>query len=342
MDMVASPISTGTPSLSTSPTTAGTTARTSIIAEFGLLDDNTYDDMSSSADSSTLETDASFKSPMWHRAVDHRFSVPQPRLSSQRTTPKGTLRNSMATINQSSHLTIQEQLQLHQAEKSVYITPGELTPRLSRRGSYNDKQENTLDTESSLELSLKLTTETTIVSTEVESTESELDEGSSVRLSQLTLDQLMEERQKIAMEILDTERTYVERLTILLEQFRDPLVAKVGKPDQILTDAAIQEIFKHLEPILHFHRELLQRLESRINVPSWNPVQGCLGDIFIRLAPYLKIYTMYLGNCSHAMGRVSAHMGASPAFVRFLKVRTCYVCVKQISLTSHIIFIIGS
>ncbi|KAI8058079.1 Dbl homology domain-containing protein [Syncephalis plumigaleata] len=129
----------------------------------------------------------------------------------------------------------------------------------------------------------------------------------------------MEERQKIAMEILDTERTYVERLTILLEQFRDPLAAKVGKPGQILTDAAIQEIFKHLEPILHFHRELLQRLESRINVPSWNPVQGCLGDIFIRLAPYLKIYTMYLGNCSHAMGRVSAHMGASPAFVRFLK-----------------------
>ncbi|RKP10209.1 Dbl homology domain-containing protein [Thamnocephalis sphaerospora] len=129
----------------------------------------------------------------------------------------------------------------------------------------------------------------------------------------------MEQRQNIALEILETERTYVSRLTFLLEQFRDPLLKIVDTPARILTAHDIKEIFQHLDAILKFHRELLQRLESRINVASWNPVQGCLGDIFLLLAPYFKIYNLYLGNCTHAMERVSAHMGASPAFVLFLR-----------------------
>jgi len=109
------------------------------------------------------------------------------------------------------------------------------------------------------------------------------------------------QRRKCLSEIVKSERTYVTSLEVLVEHLKRPLDQSVtiSRQDTL-------SLFSNVELILGVNRVLLKGLEERIahaGSPTFsdNPLAdpqkaGCIGDIFLRLAPFLKLYTQYVNN----------------------------------------------
>jgi len=118
-----------------------------------------------------------------------------------------------------------------------------------------------------------------------------------------------EHRDRVAHEILDTERTYIKQLECASEEFLIPLRAQ-----KILTADEIQALFSSLELIRDFNRTLLKDLECRIE--NWH-AQQCIGDVFLTLAPFLKMYSQYCANFNRATETIIALRQNNREFVRF-------------------------
>lgn len=123
-------------------------------------------------------------------------------------------------------------------------------------------------------------------------------------------------------ELLSTEVTYVENLNIVVKVFIQPL-----KKDSILTQEELNKIFSNIETILNFNACMLVRLEERIS--NWS-VHQCLGDIFLELVPYLKMYSNYISNYKQAIETLQELRNTKPKFRAFLEVRK-----KKFGLNSY-------
>ena len=91
-------------------------------------------------------------------------------------------------------------------------------------------------------------------------------------------------RTYIVEEILETERTYVNGLNGLLQEFDKPL-ARVIKPEETRT------IFSNIHALLGMHKLLLDNLQDRMN--KWSE-QQVIGDVLAQLIPFLKMYSTYI------------------------------------------------
>lgn len=161
---------------------------------------------------------------------------------------------------------------------------------------------------------------------------------------------LMAHRQRSARELLDTERSFVASLTLIDQEYYQPLLASLGKgkaaaspnaPPPILSRKSVADIFSNFYDILQLSRELLSQLEERLQVaPSqalapdslasqiraetsakmkWNPAVDCIGDILATLAPFLKMYSLFVKNFSSALQRIESEQKTNEAFAKFLK-----------------------
>ncbi|KAL9960565.1 hypothetical protein ACROYT_G034040 [Oculina patagonica] len=113
----------------------------------------------------------------------------------------------------------------------------------------------------------------------------------------------------IAMEILTTERAYVRRLHLLDQvfylQINNKCCAKGILPLEVLND-----IFSNIQAIHQLHRDfLLPKLEARMK--EWG-TNNQIGDILKGLAPFLKMYTLYVGNFDKATETLSLWTKKSP------------------------------
>ncbi|KAJ9079287.1 hypothetical protein DSO57_1037002 [Entomophthora muscae] len=125
----------------------------------------------------------------------------------------------------------------------------------------------------------------------------------------------------IALEILQTERTYVAGLELIERVFYRPLVEASKSASPILDTKRISDIFANLMGILTVNREFLSQLELRLEGGDtpWSPEKGLVGDIFCQMAPYFRMYSLYVKNFNSALSVISDQMGKSPAFASFLK-----------------------
>ncbi|XP_063784941.1 FYVE, RhoGEF and PH domain-containing protein 4 isoform X2 [Pseudophryne corroboree] len=113
----------------------------------------------------------------------------------------------------------------------------------------------------------------------------------------------------IANELLQTERAYVSRLE-LLETFNKALETE-AKKGSFPVDVP-NKIFSNISSIHSFHSSfLLPALEERMN--EWS-VSPRIGDIFQKLAPFLKMYAEYVKNFDNAMETVKTWMDRSAQF----------------------------
>jgi len=88
-------------------------------------------------------------------------------------------------------------------------------------------------------------------------------------------------------EIFSTEKTYVSQLDDIVNAVMKPLLNLTGTPKQVLEAKDIRMIFSNVEMILGVNKRLLQTLEERVS--GWSPAAK-LGDIFLKVAPFLKLY----------------------------------------------------
>lgn len=89
------------------------------------------------------------------------------------------------------------------------------------------------------------------------------------------------------------------------------------KIDPILTSDEIGVVFSNIVTIYEFNQKLLASLQERILRWSYNQK---IGDIFLELAPFLRIYTTYCNNYEISTVHVEKLKKTKPAFANFLSV----------------------
>ncbi|CAB4385865.1 hypothetical protein RhiirA5_361397 [Rhizophagus irregularis] len=147
----------------------------------------------------------------------------------------------------------------------------------------------------------------------------------------MSLNSLMQKRFNIAFEILTTERHYVDCLQLVQRLFLDPLTKSLSSANPILSKKSINEIFANLPELINVNTELLRRLDERIAITIddkpiedsedkfWNPEDGCLGDVFLNMAPFFKMYSIYVKNFNSALSVIDVQLRDNPTFSAFLR-----------------------
>eukprot|EP00026_Physarum_polycephalum_P003053 Phypoly_transcript_03062.p1 GENE.Phypoly_transcript_03062~~Phypoly_transcript_03062.p1 ORF type:complete len:830 (+),score=140.31 Phypoly_transcript_03062:3-2492(+) len=120
-------------------------------------------------------------------------------------------------------------------------------------------------------------------------------------------------RSLCAGEILQTEENFVSRLELLKKLYIIPL-----QTDRILTVEEINSIFSNVELILSLNRALLTDLKELMH--DWEDTKS-VGEIFVKIIPFLKIYTEYVNNHDAALGIID-HLTAKNADFRNFVERT--------------------
>lgn len=104
-------------------------------------------------------------------------------------------------------------------------------------------------------------------------------------------------RNNIIRDIIKTEDTYIQGLTTLVNVFLTPLRTNKKK---LLPEKDVKIIFSNAEQILSINKELFSALQEAMN--SWP--RSKIGEVFMRMAPYLKVYTTYINNFDLAANTV--------------------------------------
>ncbi|CAG8437673.1 9044_t:CDS:2 [Rhizophagus irregularis] len=126
-------------------------------------------------------------------------------------------------------------------------------------------------------------------------------------------------REAAVNEILTTELTYVDGLRKLVRIYLLPMRQRsankiLSKP--IATIEEISTIFGNVEQLLKLHEQLLKSLEERkIN---WSPTRH-ISDIFLKNAPYLKMYAIYFKSFPQAIATMERLSKESKEFKKFLQ-----------------------
>ncbi|EGG24396.1 pleckstrin domain-containing protein [Cavenderia fasciculata] len=110
----------------------------------------------------------------------------------------------------------------------------------------------------------------------------------------------IERRNKCVLEIIETERTYVNSLNIIMNQFLAPL--QTIRKD-LLSQSEISSIFSNCSSLQGIHQELLESLEKKWK--NWDHHQSTIADSFQPLIPYLKLYIQYINNFNNAINTLN-------------------------------------
>jgi len=119
-------------------------------------------------------------------------------------------------------------------------------------------------------------------------------------------------RDKIAEEILSTERKYVNAMGVCIRVFLEPLETQ----KKLITQDEIRFIFSDIRPIHFFNTKLAEDLAERLG--NWSPTQ-CIGDIFLKLMEFMKVYKLYVQNYSRSLTLLDKLQRKNPKFSKFLE-----------------------
>ncbi|XP_013379576.1 FYVE, RhoGEF and PH domain-containing protein 2-like isoform X2 [Lingula anatina] len=120
---------------------------------------------------------------------------------------------------------------------------------------------------------------------------------------------------KIAMELLTTERAYVQRLRLVHQVFHFRVLTENHK-HQMFPDDVLGKMFSNIQSLYQFHADfMLPQLEERMS--KWGEIQK-LGDLLKGLAPFLKLYSDYVKNFDNAMQTINFWRERSPKFAEII------------------------
>jgi hypothetical protein len=91
-------------------------------------------------------------------------------------------------------------------------------------------------------------------------------------------------RQKIVEEVLSTERSYVQGLTVLVKKFMNPIESNAKSKKPVIPPEKVTHTFSIADVLLNFHSMFLEEISKRIL--RWSETQ-VLGDIFIEMVTLL-------------------------------------------------------
>jgi hypothetical protein len=131
-------------------------------------------------------------------------------------------------------------------------------------------------------------------------------------------------RQSAIEELIESERTYIENLHILIEKFVHPI-----KRDRSLgvSISMASALFSNVEIICGFHEKFLNELQNS---------QENIGQTFVKFSDFLKMYSDYISHYEQAL-QVLHQLSSSASFRDFVKKTAEHPKCKNIELTGYMI-----
>eukprot|EP00727_Mastigamoeba_balamuthi_P000669 m51a1_g106 putative domain containing protein (156) ;mRNA; r:325413-325934 len=116
-----------------------------------------------------------------------------------------------------------------------------------------------------------------------------------------------QKRARVIAEISSTEKTYVDKLNVIIQVFLEPLrKATVASPTDVKT------IFGDIEVIRNYNTLMLESLQKAKDAKA-------IADLFSnQLSHYLKTYSSYINKYETSLQKVQALKGDA-SFLKFLK-----------------------
>ncbi|XP_051544329.1 FYVE, RhoGEF and PH domain-containing protein 6-like isoform X2 [Myxocyprinus asiaticus] len=121
----------------------------------------------------------------------------------------------------------------------------------------------------------------------------------------------------IAMEIMSSEKVFVDVLKLLHIDFRDA-VAKASRASgkTLVEEKVLNQILYYLPQLYELNKDLLKELEER--VAHWSDHQR-LADIFVQKGPYLKMYSTYIREFDHNVALLDEQCRKNPPFANVVR-----------------------
>lgn len=124
-------------------------------------------------------------------------------------------------------------------------------------------------------------------------------------------------RANVAREIEKTEEDYVKNLNVVIEHYLKPLKERM---EDEKTDASamanFNSLFSDIQVIRNYNGNLLNDLRPRMQ--KWSAHQG-IGDIFVQMSAFLKVYTQYVSRYNKAMVELTTYKKSDPRVLEMLK-----------------------
>ncbi|XP_063756838.1 FYVE, RhoGEF and PH domain-containing protein 4a isoform X3 [Eleginops maclovinus] len=138
---------------------------------------------------------------------------------------------------------------------------------------------------------------------------------------------------KIASELLHTEKAYVARLNLLDQIFCTKLMEEANKGTFPVD--VVKNIFSNIVSIHAFHSQfLLPDLEKRMGEWASTPR---IGDILLKLTPFLKMYAEYVKNFEKAMELLKHWTDRSPQFKGIIQEIQSQEACGSLTLQHHML-----
>ncbi|XP_021230361.1 rho guanine nucleotide exchange factor 10-like protein isoform X5 [Numida meleagris] len=136
-------------------------------------------------------------------------------------------------------------------------------------------------------------------------------------------------RRHILGSIVQSERSYVDSLKRILQDYRNPLMEMEPK---VLSARKCQVVFFRLKEILQCHSMFQIALSSR--VAEWDSAEK-IGDLFVASfskSMVLDVYSDYVNNFTTAMSLIKKACLTKPAFLDFLKQKRQMASTDRVTL----------
>ncbi|XP_051916128.1 FYVE, RhoGEF and PH domain-containing protein 6-like [Hippocampus zosterae] len=121
----------------------------------------------------------------------------------------------------------------------------------------------------------------------------------------------------IATEMMTSEKAFVDVLKLLHVDFRDA-VAKASRENgkAVIEERALERILYYLPQLYELNRDLLQELSNRLD--KWDENQQ-VADIFLKVGPYLKMYSTYIREFDKNVALLEEHSRKNAPFAAVVR-----------------------
>lgn len=145
-------------------------------------------------------------------------------------------------------------------------------------------------------------------------------------------------RDSAAWEILTTERSYNEQLGVMDDLLYTPLMARARDERRaVVTETEVRLLFSDVQVLRSISTSFLRSLEERFR--AWDGARTRLGDVFLAMVPFFRVYADYTRNYDKAISYVAAQPRTAPlrAFFRAQIARAPTPALRSMDLASLLI-----
>lgn len=128
-------------------------------------------------------------------------------------------------------------------------------------------------------------------------------------------DPAVAKRERVLMEILDTEEAYINDLKNCIQFVIDPLDIQSQTTIPIIPAEDVKKIFATIPLVYDLNKKLFDMLCQRI--ARWSTLDN-IGDIFSQFAPMLKMYIAFVSNYGQSVKRIAQLKKERPWFASFV------------------------